>query len=79
MPTVDRGKYILSSQPRYDSKLDVWFPYASVAWHDLDDHSFHHHELKGLNRRFKKQEEALSFGFIVARAWVEKSQSDLKH
>jgi hypothetical protein len=51
------------------SQLGVWVPYASVtanANHDI----LYYHQLEDLNRTSKTQEEALSFGFIVAR-WVD--------
>lgn len=67
MPALQYGIYILISRPRYDEKLKVWFPYASVSW---NGDKFHYHQLKDLADTFETQEEALAFGYVTARAWI---------
>jgi hypothetical protein len=75
MPTSIYRKYILMSRPRYDEKAGVWEPYASVAADVLDEKNFYYHQLKDLNSSFETEEQAVSFGFIVARAWVDEHLS----
>ena len=73
MATVLYGKYILISRPRYDEKLRVWLPYASASW---DGDKFHYHQLKDFGKSFQTEEEALAFGFIAARNWIDEHESD---
>jgi hypothetical protein len=75
MPTSIYRKYILMSRSRYDEKAGVWEPYASVAADVLDEKNFYYHQLKDLNSSFETEEQAVSFGFIVARAWVDEHLS----
>lgn len=63
-------KYTLIFRPHYDEKAGVWVPYASVAA-NVDKDNFYYHQLKDLNSNFETEEQALSFGLIVARAWVD--------
>ena len=75
MAAILYGICILISRPRYDDKLRVWFAYASVSW---DGAKYHYHQLNDLDKRFESEEEALAFGFVAARAWIDAQQSDLK-
>ena len=74
MSAILYGAYILISRPRYDEKLRVWLAYASI----FRDDAFSYHQLKTLVEIFETEEEALAFGFIAARAWIDEHQSDLK-
>ena len=71
MSALQHGKYVLISRPHYDNKLEAWLPYVSVAW---DCEKFHYHQLHGLDesKTFKTEDEALTFGFTAARAWIDK-------
>jgi hypothetical protein len=70
MPASEYKKYYLISRPHYDEKIHVWVPYASVAG-DADGREFYYHRLKDLNSTFATEEQALSYGFIVARSWID--------
>jgi hypothetical protein len=67
------GIYILISRPRYDEKLGVWHPYASIAW---DGDKYHYHQLTNLGKSFETKEEAEAFGFVAARTWIAEHKSD---
>jgi hypothetical protein len=69
MSSQHYGKTVLISRPRYDENIKAWRPYASVT---LDDRlgTFRYHQLKP-EESFATEEEASSFGFIVARRWVD--------
>jgi hypothetical protein len=73
MAAVLYEKYILISRPRYDEKLRVWLPYASTSW---DGDKFHYHQLKDFEKSFQTEEEALAFGFVAARNWIDEHKSD---
>ena len=68
MPASEYKKYYLISRPHYDETIHVWVPYASVA---ADGREFYYHQFNDLNSTFETKEQALSFGFIVARSWVD--------
>ena len=72
MPTLLYGKCISISRPQYDEKLEAWIPYASVSW---DGDKFHYYRLKDRTETFETEDEALSFGFILARHWIDKERS----
>ena len=67
------GIHILISRPRYDDKLRVWLPYASISW---EDNKYHYHQLNDLGKNFETEEEALAFGFMAARLWIDEHKSD---
>jgi hypothetical protein len=73
MSAILYGTYILISRPRYDEKLRVWFAYASISW---DGATYHYHQLNDLKNNFETEEEALAFGFITARDWIDAHKSD---
>ena len=73
MATVLYEKYILISRPRYDENFRLWVPYASVSW---DGDKFHYHQLNKVEKSFQTEEEALAFGFITARNWIDEHKSD---
>jgi hypothetical protein len=64
-------KYILISRPSYDETLGAWIPYASASW---DGDKFHYRQFKDLGKTFDTEEEALAFGFVVGRAWIEEQR-----
>ena len=70
MPASQYGKYIIISRPRLDKNTGVWLPYASIVA-DGDERNFYYRQFMDLNTRFEREEQALSYGFIVARAWVD--------
>jgi hypothetical protein len=57
--------YLLISRPYYDERRGRWVPYARVSL------EFHHHRLIDLGKTFETEEEATSFGFVAARAWIK--------
>lgn len=65
MAAIIYGKYVLISRPYYDDIIGRWVPYASVSWES------HYHQLTDLGKTFETEEEAISFGFDVARAWIK--------
>jgi hypothetical protein len=73
MSAILYGTYILISRPRYDEKLRVWLAYASISW---DGTKYHYHQLMDLVKTFETEEEALAFGFIAARDWIDAHKSD---
>jgi hypothetical protein len=68
MAALESGRHILISRPRRD-ELQRWIPYASVSW--IAGSEVRYHQIKGLNAIFDTEEEALAFGFEVARAWIK--------
>ena len=73
MSSLLYGKSLLISRPRYDEKLGTWVPYASVSW---DGDNFHCYQLKNLDKRFETEEEALQYGFTLARQWLDEDKWD---
>jgi hypothetical protein len=73
MSAILYGTYILISRPRYDDKLRVWLAYASVSWDGVNSH---YHQLNDLKNNFETEEEALAYGFVAARDWVDEHKSD---
>jgi hypothetical protein len=70
-------KHTLISRPYYD-KLEGWMPYASVVqdvFIDGDQSNFYYHEMKNLNQSFDTEEQALCFGFISGRCWIDEHLS----
>ena len=70
MAASEYKKYVLISRPRFDEKAGVWLPYASVVA-DGDGRNFYYRQLKDLNTSFETEEQALCFGFIACRSWVD--------
>ncbi len=71
-------KHTLFSGPYYDDELGVWMPHASVVqdvFIDGDDNNFYYHEMKNLNQSFETEEQALCFGFISGRCWIDEHLS----
>ncbi len=69
MPASQYGKYIIISRARFDDNAGVWLPYASVVADG--ERNFYYRQFMNLNTTFKTEEQALSFGFIVAREWLD--------
>jgi hypothetical protein len=74
MPALHYGKYVLISRPLHDAIFYIWTPYASVSWNK--EKEFRYHQIKDLDKTFDTQEEAIAFGFIVARIWADEQKSD---
>ena len=74
MATVLYRKYFLISRPRYDEKFRLWFPYASISW---DGEKFHYHQLNDFEKSFQTEDEALAFGFVAARNWIDEHEGRL--
>ena len=70
MPASEYKRYYLISRPKFDPKERVWVPCVSIVG-DGDGKNFQYHEFKELNSKFETEEQALTFGFIVARSWVD--------
>lgn len=68
MSALQYGMYVLISRPHYDEKLKSWIPYASVSW---NGDKFHYQQLKNLEKTFQTEEEALAFGYVAGRNWIE--------
>ena len=68
MAAILYGIYVLISRPHHDERLGVWRPYASISW---DGDKFHYHQLNNLDKSFETEEEAIAYGFIAGRNWVE--------
>ena len=64
---------VLISRPRYDRVLQLWAPYASIAWPEESPSQYH--QLTPFDRAFETEAEALAFGFIAARAWIDENQN----
>ena len=64
--------YVLISRPRYDEKLRRWVPYASAIWDD--DPEFRYRQFKDFAKTFETEEEALSFGFVVAETSIKEER-----
>ena len=53
-------------------------PYASVVqdvFGDDDRNNSYYHEMKDGNQSFEREEQALCFGFIIGRCWVDEHLS----
>ena len=70
--------HTLISRPYYDDELEVWMPYATVVqdvFEDSNQDNFYYHEMKNLNQSFETEEQALCFGFISGRCWIDEHLS----
>ena len=79
MTATQYKKYSITSRPYYDDKLGVWIPNASVvrdAFRGGGQNNFYYHQLKDLNQSFEREEQALCFGLIIGRAWIDDHLSD---
>jgi hypothetical protein len=67
-------KYTLISRPYYDDKIGVWIPNASVV-RDVftcdDQNNSYYHQMKDTHQSFEREEQALCFGLIIGRAWID--------
>jgi hypothetical protein len=71
-------KHTIFSRPYYDDNLGTWMPYASVVqdvFDDGDQDNFYYHEMKNLNQSFETEEQALCFGFVSGRCWIDEHLS----
>jgi hypothetical protein len=62
-------KHVLISRPHDDSKLGSWLAYASVT--SNGDGKLLYKQFADFDRVFRTEEDALSFGFLMAREWVD--------
>jgi hypothetical protein len=58
-----------------DKDTGVWVPYCSIAA-DGDGRNFYYRQFTDSNTTFETEEQALSYGFIVARAWIDEPLGD---
>ena len=72
MAVLKYGKYSVVSRPRYHPRNGVWRASASVIWYD-DKDEVHSHRFN-LDRSFDTADDALLFGFLVARMWVDRKK-----
>jgi hypothetical protein len=70
MPTSQYGKYIIISRPRLEKNAVAWLPYASIVA-DRDERDYYYRQFMNLSTRFETEEQSLSYGFIVAREWID--------
>jgi hypothetical protein len=71
-------KHTLFSRPYYDENLGAWMSYASVVqdvFGDGDRNNTYYHEMKDGNQSFEREEQALCFGFIIGRSWIDEHLS----
>ena len=68
MGSLRYGRFGLTSRPHREVVRGVWLSYASVTW--LDEDGVHYHQLNN-EQTFDNEEEALAFGFILARAFAD--------
>jgi hypothetical protein len=71
-------KHTIFSRPYYDDNLGTWMPYASVvqdAFEDSNQYNFYYHEMTDLKQSFEREEQALCFGFITGRCWIDEHLS----
>lgn len=60
--------YLIASRPKHD--FNVWIPYAVISWRQRGELQFQNFPgLKTLS--FPTESQALSFGFLTARTWVD--------
>lgn len=71
MSALHYGQTLLISRPRYDENIKAWRPYASVTLNDRQG-TFRYQQIKP-EENFATEQEALSFGFNVAREWVDEN------
>jgi hypothetical protein len=74
MTATQYSKYTLISRPYYDDKLAGWIPNASVVrvFGGSDHNNFYFHQMRDpLKQSFEREEQALCFGFIIGRAFIE--------
>jgi hypothetical protein len=64
-------------EPKQDPASKDWLPHAFVTWRA--EGGMEHHLFADLGRTFAAKDEAVSFGFLVARTWTEKLESDGFH
>jgi hypothetical protein len=79
MTATPYKNYTLISRPYYDDKLGVWIPNASVVkdvFSGGGQNNFYYHQLKDLNQSFEREEQALCFGLIIGRAWIDDDLSN---
>ena len=74
MASERHGKYLIVSRPISNPIKEVWHPYSVVMWRDTNrdvacTNSCHSHQFQNPST-FETQEEAVTFGFTVARAWI---------
>jgi hypothetical protein len=66
------GKYTIVSQPHFDNCRGVWIPSVMACWYRQDGLQFH--RFFEIDNTFAAEGEALFFGIVVARTWVDEQQ-----
>ena len=74
MAILAYDKYVIISRPEYDYELKAWIPYASAGWGWGGGERFHFKQFTDLGLTFESEEESFSFGFLIARDWVEEQK-----
>lgn len=72
MGALKYGKYTIVSEPRFDDQLGFWTTCATVCWDRNDGLQFH--RFFEIDNTFATEDEALFFGIVVARTWVDEQQ-----
>ena len=60
----------LKSTSRYNSETDGWVPSISISWSEGE--SIHFHTFDGPPKSFVTVEDAVAYGLMLARLWVNK-------
>ena len=71
MATQFHRDRIIISRPQQTDDRKAWFAYASVHWREGG--GFRHHQFTDPSKIFELEDEALAFGFLIARAWVDEA------
>jgi hypothetical protein len=59
----------LKSIASHDLASDTWLPSITIRWNEGD--SFHLHTFDGPPKCFVTAEDAIAYGFLLARLWVD--------
>jgi hypothetical protein len=70
MAMEEYEKRLIISRPEHSRDDGVWLSRAAMTWQDKS--GFHYHQLSDMGQTFDSEQEALVFGFSIARAWIDK-------
>jgi hypothetical protein len=70
MAMEEYAKHLIISRPDHRRDNGIWFASATVTWQDRS--GFHYHQFSDIDELFDTELEAMTFGFTIARAWIDK-------
>jgi hypothetical protein len=70
MPMEEYEKHLIISRPDHRRDNGIWLAGATVTWQDGS--GFHYHQFSDIDELFDTEQEAVAFGFTIARAWIDK-------